>query len=158
MTVGSTRNRTRCRGSGEKKYLDARNATVNEGAEKAALDKCWLRNYSWDALPETAPNGREDNSDARQEVIWAGKASPGRQSGMDCERHSNARATQSRCYASSPDEGVSKFVCVCVCARLSVCVCVCDCESVCVRVHLGAGFREGNKEKGHGSCRQVPFL
>lgn len=115
VTVWSTRNRTRCWGSGEKKYLNTRNATVIKGVGKAALGKCWLRNHSWGAPQATAPNGREDGSDARQEVIWAGKASPGVSQGWTV----GDTQTQGRLSLGAMHQALVR-----VCASMCVCMCV----------------------------------
>lgn len=64
------------------------------------------------AVQATTPCGREDSSNARQELT---RDITGRPSGTDGGQHSNARATQSRCCASNPDEGVRDCVRVYVC-------------------------------------------
>lgn len=60
VTLWSARDRTRCWGPDDKKYLDVKSATTGGAREKAAFKKktSWTRDYSFDVLQLTTPCGR----------------------------------------------------------------------------------------------------
>lgn len=131
VTVWSTGDRTRCWGPGEKKYLNARNATVNGGREKAAAcGKGWTKDRCSRAAQATTACGRECTPGVDPDIT-------GR------PRHGRGAALRREGHAVS-------VLCIEVLMRV--------CATACVRVYLGPASRGGkSRRKGHGSCRQVPL-